>query len=93
MKIRPNAIAMLFVSLLGSHHLLAADAPETGPGASCIDAVRGKIQCSNPDEVCPLLCDASQPSRLRELAGASYQERWPRGPIVAVGPVVSQRNA
>src|SRR5262245_66657296 len=55
--------AALLLSLLAIdfRRAVAADEPQAGPGASCIDAVLGKVQCANPDEVCRLLAPGRDP--------------------------------
>jgi hypothetical protein len=61
MRIRPTARAILLLVSFAARPGLAGDEPQTGPGASCIDAVLRKVQCSNPDEVCRILAPDRDP--------------------------------
>ncbi len=70
MRIRPTARVALLVLVLGAPPGIGADEPQAGPGASCIDAVLRKVQCSNPDEVCRTLAPGRDPrsgSNLEEV--------------------------
>ena len=59
---RIRAAALLFALLsISRGRALADDEPQAGPGASCIDAVLAKVQCSNPDEICRLLAPGRDP--------------------------------
>jgi len=59
-RIHTGAAVTLLI-ILGAHAAAVADEPQAGPGASCIDAVLRKVQCSNPDEVCRILAPGRDP--------------------------------